>query len=66
VLSGAETLVSVHPLRTLDAIHVASAQLFAARLSIEGLIFVSADKRQTDVASAIRLATPLLLRHVDA
>ena len=57
VLSGAEALVSVHPLRTLDAIHVASAQLFAARLSIPDLIFVSADKRQTDVASAIGLAT---------
>ncbi len=66
VLSGAETLVSVHPLRTLDAIHVASAQLFAARLSISDLVFVSADIRQTEVASAIRLATPLLLRHVDA
>ena len=57
VLSGAEALVSVHPLRTLDAIHVASAQLFAARLSISDLIFVSADKRQTEVASAIGLAT---------
>ncbi len=60
VPSGAEALVSVHPLRTLDAIHVASAQLFAARLSISDLIFVSADKRQTEVASAIGLAT----RHI--
>ena len=60
VLSGAEALVSVHPLRTLDAIHVASAQLFASRLSIADLIFVSADKRQVDVASAIGLMT----RHV--
>ena len=60
MLSGAEALVSVHPLRTLDAIHVASAQLFAARLSISDLIFVSADKRQTEVASAIALAT----RHI--
>ena len=60
VLSGAEALVSVHPLRTLDAIHVASAQLFAARLSISDLIFVSADQRQTEVASAIGLAT----RHI--
>ena len=56
VLRGAEALVSVHPLRTLDAIHVASAQLFAARLSIAALIFVSADKRQTDVTNAIGLA----------
>ena len=60
VLSGAEALVSVHPLRTLDAIHVASAQLFAARLSIPDLMFVSADKRQTEVASAIGLTS----RHI--
>jgi predicted nucleic acid-binding protein len=37
VLAGAETLVAAHPIRTLDAIHVASAQLFAARLSMPGL-----------------------------
>jgi uncharacterized protein len=55
VLSGAEALVSAHPLRTLDAIHVASAQLFAARLSVSDLIFVSADKRQAEVARAIGL-----------
>jgi hypothetical protein len=36
---------------------VASAQLFAARLSISDLIFVTADKRQADVASAIGLAS---------
>ena len=60
VLIGAEALVSVHPLRTLDAIHVASAQLFAARASVADLIFVSADKRQTDVASV----TGLMTRHV--
>lgn len=60
VLNGAEALVSVHPLRTLDAIHVASAHLFAARLSIADLIFVSADTRQTEVAGAIGLAT----RHI--
>lgn len=57
VLSGAEALVSIHPLRTLDAIHVASAQLFAARMSIPDLTFVSADKRQTEAASAIGLVT---------
>lgn len=60
VLSGAEALVSAQPLRTLDAIHVASAQLFAARLSMSDLIFVSADKRQTEAANAIGLMT----RHV--
>ena len=60
VLRGAEALVSIHPVRTLDAIHVASAQLFATRLSISDVIFVSADQRQTEVASAIGLAT----RHI--
>ena len=60
VLRAAEVLVALHPLRTLDAIHVASAQLFAARLSIPDLVFVSADRRQTDVAGTIGLTT----RHV--
>ncbi len=60
VLSGAGALVAAYPLRTLDAIHVASAQLFGARLSIGDLMFVSADKRQTDVANAVRLATRLI------
>jgi predicted nucleic acid-binding protein len=62
VLSGAEALVSLHPLRTLDAIHVASAQLFSNRLSVANLTFVSADKRQTDVASAIGLAAQHVAR----
>ncbi len=55
VLGGAEALVSVHPLRTLEAIHVASAQLFVARLSISDLVFVSADRRQVEVASTVGL-----------
>jgi len=56
VLVAAETLVATHPIRTLDAIHVASARLFAARVSTPELVFVSADKRQTDAAAAIGLA----------
>jgi predicted nucleic acid-binding protein len=52
VLAPAETLVARHPLRTLDAIHVASAQLFAARITASELIFVSADARQTAAATA--------------
>lgn len=60
VLTGAEALVSVHPLRTLDAIHVASARLFGARLAIADLLFVSADQRQVEVAAAIGMTT----RHV--
>ena len=56
VLEAAEKLVAAHPLRTLDAIHVASAELFADRLASE-LTFVSADARQTTVAAAIGMAT---------
>ena len=54
VLAMAETLVATHPLRTLDAIHVASAQLFSARMTSPPL-FVSADRRQVDVAGAMGL-----------
>jgi predicted nucleic acid-binding protein len=57
VLSAAERLVAVPPLRTLDAIHVASAQVFAAGMSEPDLMFVSADKRQTEAAAVIGLAT---------
>ena len=52
VLAAAETLVATHPLRTLDALHVASAQLFAARVPAPDFIFVSADARQTEAAAA--------------
>ena len=55
VLAGAERLLAAHPIRTLDAIHVASAQLFATRISMPGLTFVSADKRQTGTAAAVGL-----------
>ena len=61
VLAGAETLVAAHPIRALDAIHVASAQLFAARVSLPGLTFVSADKRQTETAVAVGL----VVRHIE-
>lgn len=57
VLATAETLVATHPLRTLDAIHVASAQLFAARITESELIFVSADARQTAAAAAVGIRT---------
>lgn len=53
VLDAAETLVATHPLRTLDAIHVASAHLFAARVTAPELIFVSADARQIQAAAAV-------------
>jgi uncharacterized protein len=61
VLTGAETLVGAHQIRTLDAIHVASARLFAARVSISGLTFVSADKRQMETAVAVGL----IARHIE-
>jgi predicted nucleic acid-binding protein len=57
VLQAADRLVAAHPLRTLDAIHVASAELFADRLATSELTFVSADARQTAVAAAIGMAT---------
>ena len=57
VLRTAEILVANHPLRTLDAIHVASAQLFAVRMTASKLLFVSADTRQSAVAASIGLLT---------
>ena len=60
VLAAAELLVATHPIRALDAIHVASARLFAARVSLPALTFVSADKRQTETAAAVGLAA----RHI--
>jgi predicted nucleic acid-binding protein len=56
VLQAAEKLVAAHPLRTLDAIHVASAERFADRLATSELTFVSADARQTAIAAAIGMA----------
>lgn len=57
VLRAAEKLVAAHPLRTLDAIHVASAELFAERLAVSEFTFVSADTRQTTAAADIGMAT---------
>ncbi|MGH9254079.1 MAG: type II toxin-antitoxin system VapC family toxin [Vicinamibacterales bacterium] len=56
-LAAAETLAATHPLRALDAIHVASAQLFATRLAPSAFIFVSADARQTTAAAARGMTT---------
>jgi predicted nucleic acid-binding protein len=60
VLAIAETLVATHPLRTLNAIHVASARLFAARITTSAMIFVSADARQTEAAAAVGMT----IRHI--
>ncbi len=60
VLSAAETLVAAHPIRALDAIHVASAQLFAGHIALPELMFVSADARQSAAAAAIGMTA----RHI--
>ena len=56
VLAAAESLSGAQPLRALDAIHVASAKLFADRTSLPTFTFVSADRRQTDAAGALGLS----------
>jgi hypothetical protein len=60
VLTAAETLGAAHPLRALDALHVASAQLFATRVVPSAFTFVSADVQQTAAATALGMAT----RHI--
>ena len=57
VLAKAETLSAAHPLRALDAIHVASAKLFAARIARPAFTFVSADIQQTTAAAALGINT---------
>lgn len=53
-MSAAESLLEAHRVRTLDAIHVASAQVFASQIRSD-LIFVTADRRQEQVASSVGL-----------
>jgi uncharacterized protein len=60
IVTAAETLVADHPLRTLDAIHVASAQLFVSRMAMSELMFVTSDGRQTAVAAAVGM----FVRHI--
>ena len=60
VLAAAEALIATHPLRTLDAIHVASAQLFRSRVMMPEFIFVSADERQAAAAGAVGLTARLI------
>lgn len=50
VLKDAQALVEHHPLRTLDALHVASARIFQQQLRAP-LLFVSADTRQLAAAA---------------
>jgi hypothetical protein len=58
VLATAKTLSASHPLRALDAIHVASAQLFGNRLGgTRSFTSVSADIEQTTAAEELGLET---------
>lgn len=50
VLAEAEALLEAHPLRTLDAVHVASARIFQRRMRVP-VMFVSADGRQLTAAA---------------
>ena len=61
VWAAAESLLAAQPLRTLDAIHVASGQLFAARIGVPNLLFVTADARQTAAASLAGMT----IRHLE-
>jgi len=56
ILAEAESLVEIHPLRTLDAIHVASARVFQQRMQMP-VRFASADARQLLVAGRLSLQT---------
>lgn len=54
ILGRAEEIVAVHAVRTLDAIHIASAKEFAER--VRGRVpFISADHRQVEAAAAVGL-----------
>lgn len=54
VLGRAEALVRDHTLRTLDAIHIASALVYGDALGVR-LPFVTADERQRDAAARLVL-----------
>jgi predicted nucleic acid-binding protein len=59
VVTGAQSLVRRHPLRALDAIHLAAAQLVSAQLVAAGLaapVFMAADERLLAAARAEGMA----------
>jgi uncharacterized protein len=60
VIAEAEALVSSHSIRALDAIHVGSARVLSTRIG-RALLFVTADKKQGDVAEAIGLTVKRIL-----
>jgi predicted nucleic acid-binding protein len=54
ILERAEQIAASQTVRTLDAIHIASAQEFARRLQAR-VPFISADHKQVEAAAAIGL-----------
>jgi uncharacterized protein len=54
ILGRAEEIVANYAVRTLDAIHVASAREFSERLQTR-VPFISADHRQVEAAAAVGL-----------
>jgi len=54
VKAGEEVILTEHTLRTLDAIHVASALVYGDALGVR-LPFVTADERQRDAAERLAL-----------
>jgi uncharacterized protein len=59
ILKRAEDIVAAHAVRTLDAIHIASAKEFSERLQ-ESLPFISADRRQAEAAARVGLVVQQL------
>lgn len=66
MLAEAEALLEAHPLRTLDAVHVASARLFQKRMRVP-VLFVTSDARQLTAAAreAIRVTREKFGQHFD-
>lgn len=60
VIASAESRATAHPLRALDAIQVASGQIFASRLGRSNVVFVTADERQHSAAATIGLTTRMI------
>ena len=52
-----ESFLQTHAIRTLDAIHIASALVFKERAEIAALPFVTGDRRQLLAAQALGLET---------
>lgn len=59
MLATAEEIAAAHPVRALDAVHLASATVFAAKLAAN-VRFVSADRQQTAAAAALGFTVRLL------